>query len=604
MKFDRAEFRDFCKSLLIDSKEHGIVSLGEVWSGTQEYFIEEIAKGLEEDIHYFVVLKGRQVHITTVCLALDLYWSLKYTSVQGTLITDTEENREMFRETLAMYVDSLPAKWKRKMTRHNRTQLIFANRSRFMYQVAGTKKKEKRSVGVGKAVMMAHGTECSNWGDDGALADIGASLAKTNPRRLYIWESTARGMNGFQDMWETALQAYEGSRTQKAIFVGWWRNSLYSCKKGSPQYNVYWTGQPEGEEAHWIEEIKTLYDYDISDEQIAWWRWTLAEEQFELVKMYENYPPTETWAFQMSGSQFFTASILTDRMKLARSKAFDPFRVVFGATFAETQIIESDAKMATLKIWEKPRPNSYYALGCDPAFGSSEWADRFAIEVFRCYADGMEQVAEFCTEQCNAYQFAWMMLYLAGAYDKSIINLEINGPGMAVWQEILNMKRLAGSYDVGMNKNMYNVIVNIQNYLYRRPDSLNGNYNYHTKTTQMEKERFMNTFRDGVERGTILVHSTQLLQEAKHVQREEGVIGAPGRGKDDRVIAGGLAAIAWTDFIRSKLAQMRYTKAAAQSAEKSGGQNINPVGRSIQNWLKTIGDGNAAHPATRRHPLH
>jgi hypothetical protein len=168
-----------------------------------------------------------------------------------------------------------------------------------------------------------------------------------------------------------------------AIFVGWWRNSLYRCEKGSAQYNVYWTGVPDGEEATWIEEIKQLYDYDIAPEQIAWWRWTLAEEQLDLTKMYENYPPTETWAFQMSGSQFFTAQILTDRMKLARARAFDPYRVVFGATFAETVMVDADARNATLKIWETPKPGGYYVIGGDPAYGSSEWADRFAIEVFR-----------------------------------------------------------------------------------------------------------------------------------------------------------------------------------------------------------------------------
>lgn len=595
MKFDVAEFKAFCSDLKIDTKEKGICSLGEAWSGTQEYFLQELAAGLAEGIHYFVVLKGRQVMITTICLALDLYWASKYSGMQGTLITDTEENRDMFRETLGLYLESLPRKWKQRVLRHNRTQLIMGNRSRFMYQVAGTKRKEKRSVGVGKAVMMAHGTECSNWGDDGALPDIHASLAKINPRRLYIWESTARGPNGFQDMWENAQMAYEASKTQKAIFIGWWRNALYVKKKGSAEYNVYWDGHINAEELAWVEEVKQLYDYDITDEQLAWWRYTLSEEQFEQTKMYENYPPTESYAFQMSGSQFFTSGVLSDRMTLARGLSFDAYRFVMGESFADCELVPADPRTSTLKIWEHPKGGAVYAIGADPAYGSSAWADRFCVQVYRVYAEGMEQVAEFATEHCTTYQFAWVTLYLAGAFYPCMMNLEVNGPGMAVWQEMQNMKRLAGTAAERINSGMLEVIANVQNYLYRRPDSLQGAYNFHTKTTTIEKERFMNAFRDGLERGIIKARSIELLRECKNVVRDDGELGAPGRGKDDRVIASGLATIAWTDFLRIQCASRGITRAQSAESDRTGRASVNPVARSVQSWLKQMGLSDEQH---------
>lgn len=585
MKFDLDEFRAFCSDLKIDTKEFGVVSLGKAWSGTQEYFIQQIADGLNDGIHYFVVLKGRQVHITTICLALDLYWSLKYSGMQGTLITDTEENREMFRETLTLYYESLPAKWKHPVVRHNRTQLIFKHRSRFMYQVAGTKKKTNRSVGVGKAVVMMHATECSNWGDDEALPDIGASLAKQNPKRLYIWESTARGYNGFTDLWETAQR----SNVQKAIFVGWWRNSLYRCRKGSPEYTVYWDGTPTSEEVQWSDEVKQLYDFTIDDEQFAWWRYTMAEEQGSEAKMYENYPPTENYAFQMSGSQFFNSGHLGDRMKVARAKAHDSYRFVMGMSFGDTQVIDANEETATLKVWEHPQANSFYALGCDPAWGSSEWADRFCVQVFRCYADGMEQVAEFCTEHCNTDHYAWIMLYLAGYYSQAMINLEINGPGMAVWQEIQSLKRLASVS--GMPDSVTRVLRDIQNHLYRRPDSIGGGFNYHTKTTLMEKERYLNTFRDHFERGLIVVNSIECMREMKNCVRTDGDLGAPGRGKDDRVISAGLAAIAWRDHIQLRLAYLGHTREKAVHAQARDAlpDATAPLSRNIRRYLQNMG---------------
>ena len=97
MKFDLDGFYRFCAELQIETKEDGLMKMGrDTMLGTQTYTINEIAKGLEDDIHYFVILKGRQQGITTVTLALDLYWHFIHPGLQGTLTTDTEENRDMF----------------------------------------------------------------------------------------------------------------------------------------------------------------------------------------------------------------------------------------------------------------------------------------------------------------------------------------------------------------------------------------------------------------------------------------------------------------------------------------------------------------------------
>ena len=89
-KFNLAHFYEFCKTLQIETKEKGLVRMDQLL-GTQTYVMDEIAKGLEEGIHFFVVLKGRQLGITTISLALDLYWHFLNPGLQGTLTTDTEE---------------------------------------------------------------------------------------------------------------------------------------------------------------------------------------------------------------------------------------------------------------------------------------------------------------------------------------------------------------------------------------------------------------------------------------------------------------------------------------------------------------------------------
>ena len=111
MNFNLKNFYKFCSELKIETKEEGLKKMGTLL-GTQTYVMEEMKKGLEEDVHFFVILKGRQLGITTVSLALDLYWQFTHPGWQGTLVADTEENRDMFRSTLAMYIEGLPKEYK------------------------------------------------------------------------------------------------------------------------------------------------------------------------------------------------------------------------------------------------------------------------------------------------------------------------------------------------------------------------------------------------------------------------------------------------------------------------------------------------------------
>ncbi len=214
MNFNLNQFYKFCSKLQIETKEQGLRNLDNLL-GTQTYVMDEIAQGLKDNIHFFVILKGRQLGITTISLALDLYWHYINNGLNGTLVTDTEENRDMFKGTLTAYMDGLPKEYKIPILSHNRNSLALKNRSRIFYQVAGL--RAKGSLGRGKGITFLHGTETSSWGDEEGLASLLASLAETNEKRLYIFESTARGFNMFHDMYVTAKRA----RSQHAIFCGW-----------------------------------------------------------------------------------------------------------------------------------------------------------------------------------------------------------------------------------------------------------------------------------------------------------------------------------------------------------------------------------------------
>jgi hypothetical protein len=575
-KFNIEKFWEFCAMVRVNTKDRNTLRLTkDNLLGSQIYFVEEIAKGLEEGIHEFYVLKGRQVAVTTICLVLDLYWLGKHRGVTGAFITHDEKTRDMFRVTFDQIAASTKAPMKVSFKINNRTQLVTKiGENRILYQVAGTGKNSK--LGKGTALTFAHLTEESEYGDEEGLASLKAAFATLNPDRLFIHESTAQGYNHFYDSWLSA----KASNTKRAIFVGWWRNGFYRKLKGSKEYQVYWDGKHTPDERKWVREIKQIYDFDIDDEQMAWWRWNLAEETKDEFLMFQNYPPTEHYAFVKSGSLFFSGARINEEFKLAIKTKPDLFRFVLQDNFEDTELIGSSEKMCNLKVWAKPEPGAYYAIGADPAYGSSEWKDRFCCQVYRCYSDGMEQVAEFCTADCSPYQFAWVICYLGGAYlsspgAKVMMNLELNGPGQSVWREILNLKRLSIMSATEAGKKIFSVVSNLESFMYKRADSFGAPTAFHTISTTKEKERMLIAFRDNFERGIIKVNSRDLIDEMRSVERDGAFIGAPDRQKDDRVISSCLATTAWTDFLINRLIVAQrggLTREASQRmGEKAGG---------------------------------
>ena len=580
MNFNLQHFYKFCSELKIETKEEGLKKMGTLL-GTQKYVMEEIQKGLENDIHFFVILKGRQLGITTVSLALDLYWQFTHPGWQGTLVADTEENRDMFRSTLGMYMEGLPKEFKIPLIAHNRNQMVLKNRSRIFYQIAGNKSR----LGQGKAITYLHGTETASWGNEEGLASLIASLAERNPERLYMFESTAQGFNMFHDMYKTAKFA----KTQRAIFCGWWRNEYYTVDPASSIYKVYWDGKLTGEEKEWTKEIKKLYGVEINSRQMAWWRWKMAEGIKDETLMYQEFPPTEDYAFVMTGTSFFSSSRCTEAAKEAKKLLPDHYRYVFGQSFQDTEVLKSTERLGTLKIWEEPVDTAYYVIGADPAYGSSDWADRFCIQVYRCYANGLDQVAEFATSEMNTYQFAWVIAHLAGAYKNSTLNLEINGPGQAVINEIRTLKRMAVSMGNKMGSDLMDVLGNMSNYLWRRNDSLGGpSMSIGFLTTSSTKERMLSYMKDYFERTMMTVRSMDLLEEMKTIVREDGFIGAPGRAKDDRVIASGLACVAYAEQVQPRLIAAKITREVSKSQEDYTAEQLS-VGRNVSDYLKRIG---------------
>lgn len=595
MSFSFAKFEAFSKRLIIETKEEGLRPLFPLL-GTQVRLFDELKRGLEDGIHHFVILKGRQSGVTTGTLALDLYWLFTHKGLHGGMISDNEKNRDQNRAYLTNYMNGLPPELKVPVNAHNRNQLLLANRSRLAYQVAGT--RGGGSTGRGSGFALIHGTECSSWANEQALDSLNASLAQNNPDRLYIFESTALGHNVWFEMCESAKVA----TSQRFIFIGWWLHEHYRVPRDSLQFQTYWTGRLDPEEREWVTQVKRLYGFEISPEQIAWWRWQFFEYYHQdLTALTQEFPPTEHMAFVIAGSQWFNSAALTEAWNEAKPLDFSSYAYHFGDQFIHTIIWDAKPAKADLRVWEKPVPSgASYIVAADPAYGDSENADRFVCQVFRCYADRLDQVAEYCVDDIDTYKFAWVICHLAGYYsgagNQITLTVEVNGPGRATIDEIRNLRRQAYTIkDKDTGTDIKSAVRHMSWYLYRRNDSLNGPSNFIGQVTSHElKQRMMNVLRDCVHRKLVHIKSLGMIEELRAIVRKpDGDIKGDGRAKDDRVMASGQAAVVWMEQVRPRMEVMKLTVERSKQSEQ--GRAVGMMDVVKENYFKNkIADAKVA----------
>lgn len=580
-----ASFYEYLNQCKVYSKDIGHFVLGEHLYLGQRQAITQIFDALKEDIHDIYILKSRQLGMSTLFRAFTVFLIGIQKGVKGAIVFDTDNNKIQARTEIETVINDLPRRLKFPGIRSNNRQgLTLESNSQVLFMSAGIKKsKSSGTLGRSVGLSIAHCSEMCSWDNDEGLESFKNSLSDLNPDRLYLWESTARGFNTWYTMWG---EARADPLHCKCIFLGWWAKDSQRIDRSHPDFDVYGTTPPSDKEAEKIRLVRDRYGVSITPEQLAWIRRKMdptahaegdADPEFEgnTTKVQEQ-PWIEEEAFQQTGAIFFSAEKLTEITHNDVSPKFNSYFYSVGQEFVHTHIIKApNAKMAELKVWEEPDPEGYYAIGCDPAFGENENNDRSSIQVFRCFADGLDQVAEYASPLIRTEQLAWVLASLMGWYgsgQNSIVKygLEINGPGAAVFTELRSLKHQieAHSYLNSQieERGLKDVFRNVRTYLYTRPDAVQaGSGSFHIKTTAALKITFMERLRDAVSSYKLRVRSMELVDEMKTIAREGDTIKAPGSMKDDRVLAASFAVHVWESGPRRYLMNTNRTRQAEQA---------------------------------------
>lgn len=524
--------------------------------------LQEIAEGLERGVHHHVCLKARQLGLSTVLLALDIFWLYMHPGLQGAFVCDTEPNRENFRVLITNMMASLPKGFQIPIVKHDRTMLMLQNGSVLQYLSAG--KSKNTGLGRSRALNFVHASELSSWGDTKAYETLMDTLAMENPNRLYIFESTALGYNLFYDCWRDAIS---DPATMNAFFIGWWAKDIYRFAEGTTEFKQWWDTYPgyNDYEARTTKEVWDSYRWEINPEQWAWYRWKANSRSDQ--SMMEEFPSTHDEAFQETGSAYFNGKRLTSDVKFIYEASIEPigaYTYQFGDVFLKMRLRKSEHEDDVyLTVWENPVQDARYVIGVDPAYGSSEDADRTVISVWRCFSDKLVQVAEYVSPLTTTQNCAWALAHLAGEYRDCMINVELQGGGGEVMKELEYLKKsisFGGMQNMARDMRLDHILDSARWFLYTRVDTVSPRPAvYNTKMTNEYKNLVLNRMNDAYSSDQLIVRSLGLLDEMKTLKRDGDKIRAGGKNKDDRVIAASLANYAWKEWIQGGMMNEQRT---------------------------------------------
>jgi len=596
-KFPLAKFKRFLAYLKIHSRDYGVISSEyKNLLGTQKYILDEIVSGLDDGITTFVILKGRQQGATTLLQSIDLFYSLEYPGLLGTFILHEEKVLAKWRAMFEGVIKSMPIRvrtvedgpskrFRPSILQHNRSMILLNNGSSFSYLIGGVTENKGGGLGRSLATNFVHGTEVAFYANEEDLAAFKSAISSIYEHRLQVWESTANGFNHFYDQCQIA----KTSQTMKFIFSGWWRDERNQFHTNDRRFQIFAPNNRLSTlERERVRAVKQMYGFDISLQQISWYRWKLDDEfHGDQTTMDQEFPFTEEDAFVSTGTKFFTAPVLTQLTRFARREGFKTYRYRMTRRWEETEVLEVRDLRAELRIWEQSSKFGYYVVACDPAYGSSDHADNNCIQVWRVFAESMIQVAEYCNHEFSTYQTAWVICHLAGFYGQkdSRVILEINGPGKAVFSEMQRVQAYLRELPPRPeNNDLRNCLKHMKDFFYTRIDTMSSDLAYHMVTTDDTKRMLMSRFKDALELGRMQPRSVPLIEEMRRLVNVEGSIEADGGGKDDRAITAALAHECWRKWLQPMLIGLNMTRARSLEIEERGGDQ--PIDRLVLNYLK------------------
>lgn len=499
---------DLLEGLTIKTKKNRLIKLNRnaKFAWAQREFVSEVERQYNagEPVR-IIVLKGRQLGLSTVTEAILFLWSFLYPGSQNLVLSKEKDDSQYLFGMTKRYWETGPY-LNLFSTAYNRQGYIeWENGSSIT-----TDSAKKEDVGRGKTLTAVHASECAFWpGED----EIVGSLMEAIPYEhgtICVLESTANGVGGyFHDEWMKATDPGGDKSTFTPMFFPWWLHDEYQI----PTSNLRYQDLDEDERM-----VLDIYGPDgLTIPKLAWRRRKLTTYT-EPERFKAEYPMSEDEAFLATGVNVFPLDKLT--------KCYEPMEGRQGFLHnndGRLEYFDSPKGHTWVFVEPDPRKKRRYVVAVDPTWTIS--GDPACIQVID--RASMEQVAVWhgSADPETVGEISWALGMYYGP--ECILNTEVQGGGkrvLEVWRE----------------KDYPHI------WMDRRPDRPKKlTMSYCWNSTYETKNYLVGTMQGVVQRlGVIIHHRATYYECSRFVVKEDDTYGPARRsGHDDTVIALGIGIV-------------------------------------------------------------
>lgn len=491
----------FCKNFMkIKNKSGEIVPFA--FNNLQRDFLNNKKK-------FNIILKSRQLGFSVMVCAYAIWLAItKKNSVCMLLSMSDESTRAIYNKLKQIYM-SIPEELRPELIRNNRSELQLANGSIISASTLGRNDK-----GRGNTADLIHISEFAFVKSEIASKQL-LSLEQTlNATGTLIVETTANGLNFFHNM-------YIKSKRKENAYQSFFYNYVDGKDMFVEQYEEYWqiwksqhNGKTFSQSDLTEEEQEIMNNYPNADLKMMCWR-RLKINNSSLDQFNQEYPLTDDLAFISTGANVFDnrrvsnvlQSILLQKNKYIKKPNNLPHELskFYGKSFF---------------IYQIPKVGDKYYIGVD----TSEGLGRDYSTCVVLNKDG-EEVAMFKNNKIKPYEFAEIVNKLGHYYNKAYLTVEKASGGHSVIERL----RYTFKY-MNMAK-------------YKSYDQFNRvQWQVGFDTNNKTKSLIINDFRESFDKGQLLLHSADTLEEMKVFEvNDNGSMGAMSGYHDDLVMATALA---------------------------------------------------------------
>lgn len=539
----KKDFYRYAKgNLYIRNKDAEIVKF--VPNIAQEALIDRVVRLLDEGKPIrIIVLKARQMGLSTAIEALIYWWTTTNRNITSTIIAHEDAASKNLYNMFKRYYDNSNPLFKPNRKYDTRTDLTFGLQDEDGNEIglnSVIKTATAKNTGAGRSdtIQLVHGSEVAFW-ENGE--DLVGSLMQTVPLKkntMIFLESTANGRgNFFARMWDKSVK---GDSVFETFFFPWWIQDEYELDGDDIEDFT-------PEEVDIIELMRegmkignTLYQ--VPEERIQGKIRFRRHKEREFVAspelLLQEYPSTPHEAFIASGSTVFNIKALAHMEKMVR----DTKTYIIKDNSAREPYVEEDPN-ARLKIWDMPQPTEQYVIGADTAEGI-EGGDYSVADVIR--VSDMKTVARYRSQGVDPDQFAHILDKLGRFYNDALIGPEINNHGLAVVQRLRDL---------------------FYHNLYKREKGLDEVFETPTakfgwKTTSITKPLAIDYLAEAIREGLVKDEDIVFIEEAfSYVRDEKGRTNAEAGTHDDTVMAKAIALQLW-DWSANNKGELKVYKPA------------------------------------------